>query len=100
MGPDMTMKIIDESKVYDEQGKKEGNNERKKVEKIEKLEIERKLEVAPPLVCVTKKSMVILAADRIILCERRESGTTSNCVICQGVTKEMFDRCKNKWTEY
>ena len=84
----MVIKLLDESEMSITKGKKE-----------QKME-EKKYEAGTPVVCVTKKSMVILSADRIIQCERRESGTTSNCAICQGITKEMFDRCKNKWTDY
>lgn len=56
--------------------------------------------VAAPAVCISEKSVTILSADKIIECKRRESGLPANCAICQGVSREMFDKCKNKWTEY
>lgn len=67
--------------------------------KMEKKE-DKILDISSPIACVTKKSITIISADKIIHCERRESGATSNCAICQGITKEIFDKCKNKWTDY
>jgi hypothetical protein len=96
----MAIKLLDES----EMNVTKGGQGKKGIKEQEREE--KRLEVDSPVVCITKKSVVILSkdkimsADRIIVCERRESGTTSNCAICQGITKEMFNRCKNKWTEY
>ena len=61
---------------------------------------DKRWEVACPVARITDKSITILSEDKIIYCERREAGTTSNCAICEGITKEVFDRCKHKWTEY
>jgi hypothetical protein len=89
----MAMKLVKESEMrVTKGGKDEKKVKGKKDYKISK--------VAAPVACVTKKSITIISADKVIHCERRESGTTSNCAICEGLTKEIFDRCKNKWTDY
>lgn len=90
MGIDMAIRLIEESEMIIEDGKK-GKRYAKN---------DRRFEVASPIVCTTDKSITILAADKIIKCERRELGTTSNCAICEGIAREMFERCKHKWTDY
>jgi hypothetical protein len=123
MGLDMTMKLIKESEMkVTKGGKEEKRRKEKKKEKEEKKikaengekdekkgkeENEEKgkkeddiLDIVSPIVCVTKKSITMISAEKVIHCERRESGATSNCAICEGITKEIFDRCKNKWTDY
>lgn len=78
----MPIKLIEESEVTE--GKKS----------------EKRQECACPVVVNAKKSLKIISAEKIIKCERRERGMTSSCAICEGISKEMFDRCKNKWTDY
>ena len=107
----MTIKLIDASEMSVAKGKHVVKGERvtngehiAKVENVTKDKDEireyRRPEIIAPVACVTKKSMTIISEGKIIRCERRESGTTSNCAICEGITKEVFDRCKHKWTEY
>lgn len=113
----MVIKLIDASEVsvakgkHVAKGKRVANAERvtngesiTKIEHVTKGKEEtkeyKKPEIVAPVACVTKKTMTILSEGKIIRCERRESGTTSNCAICEGITKEVFDRCKHKWTEY
>jgi hypothetical protein len=117
MGIDMAIKMIDASEMNIAKGKHVVKGERvvkaeyvtngKSVAKIEHITKEKeetkeykRPEIVVPVACVTKKTMTILSEGKIIRCERRESGTTSNCAICEGITKEIFDRCKHKWTEY
>lgn len=78
----MAIKLIDESEVIE--GKKS----------------EKRQECVCPVVVVTKKPLEIISAENVIKCERRNLGMTSSCALCQGITKEMFGRCKNKWTDY
>jgi hypothetical protein len=40
----------------------------------------------------------VVPAGKILRCERIELGVTSNCSLCQNVNKELFLRCRNKWT--
>lgn len=89
----MTMKLIKESEVKVTKGGKEEKKGKGKKD-------DRTSDVIAPVVCVTKKSIIIVSADKVIHCERREAGATSNCAICEGITKEIFDRCKNRWTDY
>lgn len=78
----MEIKIIEESKVT------EGNKSEKRHECVCQLG-----EIA-------KKHLEIISEDKVIKCERRALGLTSSCAICESITKETFDRCKNKWTDY
>ena len=119
----MTMKLIKESEMKVTKGGKE--EERRKEEKERKGKAkngrngkdkngrngkdkngrngkkeDKILDISSPIACITEKSITIISADKVIHCERRESGATSNCAICQGITKEIFDKCKNKWTDY
>lgn len=83
----MAIKLVDESEMK----KTKGGNENRD---------DKRWETVAPVACATEKSIVILAAGKIIECERRKTGAPSNCAICEGITKEVFDRCKNKWTDY
>lgn len=78
----MPIKLIDESLV------------------VEVKKSENKQECLCPVVIITNKPLEIISAEKIIKCERRALGMTSSCALCQGVNKEMFERCKNKWTDY
>ena len=107
----MAIKLVDVSEMIVAKGKHvtkgkhvAGGEHIAKAEYVTKVEQETKEykrpEIVVPVACVTNKSMTIISEGKIIRCERRESGTTSNCAICEGITKEIFDRCKHKWTEY
>lgn len=78
----MAIKLLDESEVIE--GKKS----------------EKRQEHISPVSVVTKKPLKIISADKIIVCERRKLGISSNCAICQGINTEIFNRCKNKWTDF
>lgn len=78
----MEIKLVEESEV----------TEGKRSEKIK--------ECLCPVVVATNKPLKIISAEKIIKCERRGLGMTNSCALCQGVNKEMFGRCKNKWTDY
>lgn len=41
--------------------------------------------------------MEILRKKELRFCERTKSCMSSNCVLCQSLNKEFFDRCNNKW---
>jgi hypothetical protein len=107
----MTIKLIDASEMSVAKGKRVTKGELvadgEHVTRVKRVTKEKeetrehgRHEIVAPIACVTKKSMTIISEGKIIRCERRESGTTSNCAICEGITKEVFDRCKHKWTEY
>ena len=72
----------------------------KKVEKVEKFPELIEKEFCRPETVVSMKDMKMLPPEKIIRCERRELGMTSSCVLCEGVNKILFVRCKNRWTNY
>ncbi len=73
----MAIEILDKSKVT------EGTQEANRVDRTCKI--------------VLGKSQVV-PAEKILRCERIELGLTSNCSLCQNVHKELFARCRNKWS--
>ncbi len=111
----MTMKLIKASEMKVTKGGKEEERRKEKKERKGKDEKGKNgkdkngehwkkedevMEITSPIACITEKSITIISEDKVIHCERRESGATSNCAICEGITKEIFDKCKNKWTDY
>ena len=75
----------------------------KLIDKSEVITGQKKLENGGDCICpvvVIDKNLKIISAGKIIKCERRELGLLSNCALCEGVSKEMFGRCKNRWNCY
>ena len=91
----MNLKLLNKSEVVEVVEEIEIKND--EIEKIENFEeigkekIEKKLNM---------KDLEIISPGRIIECERRDIGLIGNCVLCQGINKEIFGRCKNRWTDY
>lgn len=73
----MAIEIIDKSKVI------EGKTETNRIDSFSKI---------------TLGKAHVVSAEKILRCERIEIGLTSNCSLCQHVHKELFARCRNKWT--
>jgi hypothetical protein len=99
----MKIEILDKSKVVEAEKSLEekiGKNviSEEKEEKV--CGIGNKIVDKDVLVCVVKKRMDILSADKILECERVKSGTPSNCALCQGADNKIFVKCKNKWANY
>ena len=92
----MEIKIIKATEVTDEIKEKKDVSKEKKKEKKEDI----KCICAVEDDIAKKQYMEILSKERILRCERIELGILGNCTICQGVNKELFVRCKNKWTGY
>ena len=94
----MAIKLVDSSDVIEEKVK---NKDEKRKEILDPSKVVGgKKENCGCSVVVSGKPLEIISADRIIVCERIESGVLSNCALCEGVSKEIFDRCKNKWANY
>lgn len=70
------------------------------VEKSKVVEGKNEQRYTCPIAMTTKKPLNIIPPEKIIRCERRELGASSNCAICEGVDKETFGKCKNRWTDY
>ena len=97
----MAIQLVDASDVTGGKGaKKEEKKGGKKIEILDPSKvIGGKKENCGCSVVVSGKPLEIISADKIIVCERVEAGMSNSCALCQGVNKEIFGRCKNKWAD-
>lgn len=49
---------------------------------------------------VKRPGLEFIAKERIVSCERQKMGMTNDCVLCRELSKEIFDRCTNKYGGY
>lgn len=87
------LQLLDESDI-----KKVGNKKESWSDIIEpKIELVDKSDTRKASEKVKKSGLEFVAKERIINCERQIDGMTNNCVLCNELTKDRFDRCPNKY---
>lgn len=46
------------------------------------------------------KELEFLGKEKILVCERQRDGIINNCVLCKELSKDRFDKCPNKYSEF
>lgn len=91
------LRLLKESEI------KVGNQEKKSmlniVEESDVIEDPKIHKSDTRKVYVKKPELEFVAKERIINCERQRAGMTNNCVLCKELSRDRFDRCKNKYSQ-
>lgn len=100
-GPESGLRLVDESEI-----KKVGSEKKSWLDIVDESEVREdpKIELVGESdtrkVGVKKSELEFVAKERIASCERQRNGITNNCAICKELTRDMFDRCLNKYGDF